>query len=669
MFTSLTQWFDDRTGLCSLFSSFVNWSMPAERGICRYLPPMIVFGYLTQILTGLFLWVHYSTNANGAWESIFFVQYHLSGGWLVRAIHHYCAQFTVFLLGMYFLSMVFRGRYRTPREFVFWTGTVLLLFSLASCLTGDLLTWTLNGYSATKVRVSFLQMLPVVGTPLYKIVAGGSDFGTLTIPRFLVLHVLVFGGGGFGVTLLWRFFAYRAGQIILQNNGAKSETPVQTVSFWSNEVLRRSIAALVFSGIVLLLVYQKPLLQTTGFTKSTHETSFSTRGAELAAPASPPDFYPAARPEWSFRALFHFAHLKVGGNDVFPGTLQILPIFIIPTCVFVYVFLIPIIGRVKVGHLLNVLVIFTLFAGLCFLTCISYYHDFWSPEMADFRNEESVAAANANRVIELCLSPTGIPPEGAAALMKRDPKIQGAILFERHCSSCHPFQPLESDKTAFADFHSIKCDTPTAPNLYNPIRKEWMKGWLDRKQIKTNDYYANTKFLRGTMVTTYMDGTFRDIMEDAELAKQLDTIIDILLEEAKQPAPRNDGKAISEDRMITLEDFGCAECHQFYTETKPTVQSPDLRGYMSRQWMIDFISNPSDNRFYGKETENGGNDRMMAYKGVLTTQEIEVITDWLRGNWYRPNVTRDEPQTVQTEEPTTTQPDNTMSPMIQLKKE
>ena len=60
------------------------------------------------------------------------------------------------------------------------------------CLTGDLLAWTQNGYWATQVRVSFLTLLPLVGGVLYKLAAGGPEFGHLTLTRFFALHAGVF---------------------------------------------------------------------------------------------------------------------------------------------------------------------------------------------------------------------------------------------------------------------------------------------------------------------------------------------------------------------------------------------------------------------------------------------------------------------------------------------
>ena len=90
----------------------------------------------------------------------------------------------------------------------------------------------------------------------------------------------------------------------------------------------------------------------------------------------------------------------------------------------------------------------------------------------------------------------------------------------------------------------------------------------------------------------------------------------------------------------TLITENCTDCHAFHGESKGTgAKGPDLTGYGSRDWLIGIVGNPAHKRFYGKE-----NDRMPAYaesstdakKNVLSQQELELLVDWLRGEWYEP---------------------------------
>jgi ubiquinol-cytochrome c reductase cytochrome b subunit len=76
---------------------------------------------------------------------------------------------------------------------------------------------------------------------------------------------------------------------------------------------------------------------------------------------------------------------------------------------------------------------------------------------------------------------------------------------------------------------------------------------------------------------------------------------------------------------IFYDDLACIDCHDIDSEGEGSA--PDLTGYGSREWMIDFIVNPEHERFYGKK-----NDRMPAYgrDDKLTAEEIEIVVDWIR---------------------------------------
>ena len=78
--------------------------------------------------------------------------------------------------------------------------------------------------------------------------------------------------------------------------------------------------------------------------------------------------------------------------------------------------------------------------------------------------------------------------------------------------------------------------------------------------------------------------------------------------------------------------MGCMDCHKFHDNGEDSA--PDLTAYGSREWLIAFISNPEHERFYGDR-----NDRMPAFgeEKSLSPDEIELVTDWLRGEWYRPS--------------------------------
>ena len=123
-----------------------------------------------------------------------------------------------------------------------------------------------------------------------------------------------------------------------------------------------------------------------------------------------------------------------------------------------------------------------------------------------------------------------------------------------------------------------------------------------------------------------------------EQKEQLKKVIAALSAEAELKSRRKleerDAALIVEGRaLIASEAMRCTECHQFHKPDEDAT-APDLTGYGSRDWLIDFISNPAHARFYSKR-----NDRMPAFgqDKVLDDQAIGLIADWLRGDWYEPS--------------------------------
>lgn len=658
MRTSFLQWLDQRTGLLSAWESYRSSPPPDRTGLFRFLPTLIVFAFLLQVLTGLALWIHYCPAASSAWESIFFIQYILPGGWMVRGIHFFSAQLLTLLLGCRLVHLVFRGRYRPPGEFVFWAATLLLLLALGSLFTGNLLDWTRSGYASTRASLQLLETLPGIGAGLARLLAGGPELGTLTLPRFLVLHILVFGGG-FGLLLGFQRYAENRARSAKSCSGEEMSLPDQENtdkpgpqrSFGSLEGLKSSLACLLLMGVILLLVYQKPIFSRFSQDAVARLVPFpeAELGVPPGAPAEPGCGTDSARPLWPFRALSHLSTLKKPGSeektDLFPGRRRFWVLLGVPLLLLAYFLVIPISGRIRAVHYIHVVIVFVLIVSFCLLTVDSLYQDFFGPESVERRQAGNSANRDARRTVELCLSPTGIPPDGVRSLLARDPLLCGPKLFQRHCASCHLFQPREGE-SEHPDFPAIPCRTPRAPNLYDPIQKKWIAGFFDPKRIQNDDYFGKTSV--STMVD-FVRGPLQEIEAgDAGRDDRLDELAELLYNEAKQDCPREDGAAgideTDERRVGLMTTFACARCHVFYPPSPVPVRhvpAPDLRGYMSRRWMIEMIADPASERFYGPDSFRATGDGMMPPfhttpdQAVLSMEQIEILVDWLRGTWYR----------------------------------
>ena len=587
-------WLDSRTGCRKLIHTALYEHVPGGARWRYVWGSTLTFAIIVQFITGVFLWMNYSPSAQSAWESVFYLNHIMPGGWLLRGLHHFMAQIMIPLLVLHLMQVMIDGAYRAPREVNYWFGLGLLGLTVATSLTGYLLSWDQRGYWATKVATNLLSGVPVVGNSLQRLVVGDANYGHHTLTRFFALHAGV---------LPALMVALIAGHVALfRRHGLTAKLPKRgpDAMFWPDQVLKDCVACFAVLIAVLLLVYY-----------------FG--GAELGAPANPAEPFSAARPDWYFMSLFQF--LKY-----FEGERLIWGSLIIPGLIFLLLMLMPFLGQWRVGHWFNLFVLSAGLAGFATLTVIAFTKDARDPH---YRASVAQAHRDAERTKELATKNKGIPTEGALSLLRKDPQTQGPRLFASQCASCHTYDGHDGLGAPLKE-------PPTAADLAGFGSRTWLAGLLDPKQIELPKYYGGTAFVhpksggaKGKMVR-YVLGKVPDFTpeERADLVKILAALSSEGALPAQKVVDRNDATVIEEGKKLILDDaLTCAECHQYHSEDYGG--GPDFTGYASHAWLADFLKNPGHDRFYGKK-----NDRMPAFGQTsrLTAEELDLLIRWLRGD-------------------------------------
>ena len=654
---SLLDWLDHRTGIRSLTREALFENIPGGSRWRYVWGSTLTFTLFVQFITGVFLWMGYSASSGDAWESVNYIQNEMSGGWLLRGIHHWTAQFMPVLLLLHLMQVVIDGAYKAPREVNYWFGVLLLLLVLALSLTGYLLPWDQKGFWATKVATNLINLVPFIGPEMQKLVIGGTEYGHHTLTRFFALHAGVLPGL-LVLLIVGHIYLFRRHGITPAEPKRKRDA-----YFWPDQVFKDVVACLAVMMVVMVVV-------------------FSAHGAHLGSPADPSEPFSAARPDWYFLFLFQFLKLPffAGENEVW-GAIYIPGIAVGLIC------LMPFIGRWKLGHVFNIGIIFVFLGGAGALTYLAKQEDVTGPNSATYLRGVLADTRDADRVTALAKA-RGIETT-ALSLLKDDPKTQGARLFAQHCASCHRYDghdglgvelpkagtlaELQSRTTMLSRFASGDAVHPgwlarksatnkwqtvqsvldekiegvfdviagiqlqekqSAPDLKDFATQQWIRDLLDPDKYISARYFGGTTHRDGAMYKKFLNRKVRKYAADER--EMLDAIAVALSAEAKLPsqvATDQTSVALIKQGIAYLEDdIGCIDCHAF-GEPDPDADGPDLTGYGSRQWIIDFVKNPGHEKFY---PEN--NDRMPAFgvKKILTDNEIGLIADWLRGDYYEP---------------------------------
>jgi len=215
------------------------WSFGSAAGICLVI----------QMVTGIFLAMYYTANADLAFSSIEHIMRNVHNGWLIRYIHANGA--SMFFIVVY--CHIFRGLYYVsyiePRRILWCSGVIIFLLMMATAFMGYVLPWGQMSFWGVTVITSLFTAIPYVGQSIVEWIWGGYVVTNITLIRFYSLHYLM----PFviaGLTLLHLALLHQEGS----NNPLGVDASVDNIPFYPyfyvKDLFTFFILVTVFSGFV-----------------------------------------------------------------------------------------------------------------------------------------------------------------------------------------------------------------------------------------------------------------------------------------------------------------------------------------------------------------------------------------------------------------------------------
>jgi ubiquinol-cytochrome c reductase cytochrome b subunit len=155
-----------------------------------------IFGSLSllvlviQIVTGIFLVMHYKPDAALAFGSVEYIMRDVPWGWLIRYMHSTGASAFFIVVYLHMFRGLMYGSYRKPRELVWLFGCAIFLCLMAEAFMGYLLPWGQMSYWGAQVIVNLFAAVPFVGPDLALLIRGDYVVGDATLNRFFAFHVI-----------------------------------------------------------------------------------------------------------------------------------------------------------------------------------------------------------------------------------------------------------------------------------------------------------------------------------------------------------------------------------------------------------------------------------------------------------------------------------------------
>src|ERR1700680_4020896 len=315
--SGLWGWLNPRTGLDNLLRTALDDPIPGGARFAYIFGSGLLFIFLSQIITGIFLALYYVPSADHAHTTVAYLTKAVTSGSFLRSLHAYGASAMVIVLFLHLSQTYIYGSYKGRRELLWLSGCILFALVLGMAFTGYLLPWDQRAYFATAVGTNAVTEVPIIGESLKRLMRGGTEMGTLTISRFFVAHVFFIPAVIFALVAAHIFLFRKAGAAGPVNE-APCEKKQKAELFYPRQVLMDlSLTALLIVGLGLLCFFV-PM--------------------QIGPPANPADTQYVPRPEWYYLPIFQW--LKY-----WRGSAAIVGVLVIPTVLVLAIIALPFLDR------------------------------------------------------------------------------------------------------------------------------------------------------------------------------------------------------------------------------------------------------------------------------------------------------------------------------------
>jgi len=163
---------------------------PKNFNIWYYFGSLALLTFVLQIITGIFLTMHYKPSDVAAFDSVEYIMREVEWGWLIRYMHSTGASFFFLVVYLHMFRAMMYGSYKAPRELLWLLGMFLYLALMAEAFMGYVLPWGNMSYWGAQVIVNLFGTIPVVGPGLVEWIRGDYGIADSTLNRFFALHVV-----------------------------------------------------------------------------------------------------------------------------------------------------------------------------------------------------------------------------------------------------------------------------------------------------------------------------------------------------------------------------------------------------------------------------------------------------------------------------------------------
>ena len=311
----LIAWIDARIPLTKVWDEHIaKYYAPKNFNFWYYFGSLAILVLVIQILTGIFLTMHYKPDSKLAFASVEYIMRDVPWGWLIRYMHATGASLFFVVIYLHMFRALLYGSHRPPRELLWLIGMVIYVALMAEAFTGYLLPWGNMSFWGAQVIVSLFDAVPWVGPPLAEWIRGDFVISDATLNRFFSFHVIAVPLVLVGLVYLHIVALHKVGSnnpdgIEIKRHKDKNGVPLDGIPFHPYYSVKDMVAVALFMMVFVAIMFFAPEM---GGWFLEHDNF---------VPANPLQTPPEIKPLWYFTPYYSILRANTVNFFWIPGKL------------------------------------------------------------------------------------------------------------------------------------------------------------------------------------------------------------------------------------------------------------------------------------------------------------------------------------------------------------
>ncbi len=261
---NILNWIDRRFPLTSTIKNHLtNYYVPKNFNFWYFFGSLALFVLILQIVTGIFLTMHYKPDASQAFSSVEYIMRDVPFGYIIRYMHSTGASLFFVIIYLHMFRAIIYGSYKEPRELLWIIGVIIYLCLMAEAFFGYLLPWGQMSYWGAQVIVNLFSSIPFIGESVAIWIRGDYVVSDATLNRFFAFHVIALPILLLGLVFVHLIALHEVGSnnpdgIEIKENKDKDGKPVDGIPFHPYYTVKDILGLGVFLVIFALIVFFAP---------------------------------------------------------------------------------------------------------------------------------------------------------------------------------------------------------------------------------------------------------------------------------------------------------------------------------------------------------------------------------------------------------------------------